>query len=163
MNLQSALRIRLLLIALGAVLILTACDGGEISTSSRGSLLLEFRSNRTRLRAGEPVQMRFTVYNNSYNTVVIESSGTPVLDIVVEEQNSRRQILRWSAQNPERILHLVEWRPKETKTLELSWIPKQEDLRVGSYHNVFLTGTLSENSRIVKTAGVMICAADVCR
>ncbi len=162
MEARRAVRVRFLLIALGAALLLTACDPGEINTAAMDSLLLEFRSNRTRLRAGEPVQMRFTAYNSSYNTIVIESPATPVMEIVIREVNSGREILRWSAQNPDKVLHRAEWRGKETKTLELSWTPKQEDLRVGSYHDVSLSGLLSQNSKVIQGAGVRVCASDVC-
>jgi hypothetical protein len=135
---------------------------GLSKTSSYGDLTLKYEADRSQVRVGEPVHMRFTIKNVGSKPWILESPNTPVMDIDVDVVGGP-ELLAWSTQNPDKISHRLEWAPGESQVIELTWIPKQEDVQFGMYNDVFLTGTLSENSKIIQSAGVRVCASNFCR
>jgi hypothetical protein len=152
----------LTLIVLSVVLLQTACDTGLKQVSGIDSLVLEFRSNQSRARVDEQIQMGFTITNRGQNRIIIESQGTPVMDISVDVVGGE-QILSWSNQNSDKVTHQIEWKPGESKVIEWIWVPKQEDIYTGAFHDVFLTGLLYKDGKIVQSAGVTVCASNYCR
>lgn len=106
--------------------------------------------------------MRFTIKNTGSESTVVESKDTPVMDISVSVVGDGT-LLVWSEQNPDQVSHHLEWKPGESKVIEWSWTPKEDDIYIGAFHNFFLSGSLSENSKVVQAADVMVCASNVCR
>lgn len=151
-----------ILLVLSSALALTACDTGLKHTSGIDSLILELYANHSQARVGEPIQIRFTTSNRGRNHIISESSDTPVIDIVVTPIDSDTVFLTWSDQNPEKITHRLEWAPGESKTIELTWTPKQEEIWYGAPRYVRLSGRLYSNSNSVPSAGVTVCASNAC-
>lgn len=155
--------ITLALVALGFIIIQTACDTGLRETQvTLTYLYLTFESDRAKAQIGEPVLMRFTVTNTGKQPIVLESKDKPVMDIVVRVAGGG-VLLSWSERNPHQIAHRMEWRPGESKVIELVWIPKQDDVYVGAYHDVFLSGILNDDSIPLQGVGVRLCASNFCR
>jgi hypothetical protein len=152
-----------ILLVLSLALTQTACDAGLRHVSGIDGLVLEFRTDRSQARANEPIKMQFTVSNRGQRHIIIESTNTPVMDINVEEFGRTPVIPSWSAQNPDQVVHHLEWKPGETKTIELVWTPKQEDIYIGAVRIIYLTGVLVGGPGTVQSAGVMLCASNVCR
>jgi len=146
-----------------ALLLQVACETGESNSAVYNDLVLRFESNRTRAEAGKPVHMRFSVKNGGSQPIVIDSKNLPVMDIVVIPQFGQEILLSWSAQNPDKVAHRLEWKPGESKIIELVWTPKQEDIYIGAVRIIYLAGYLYENSRFAQSADVMLCASNVCR
>ncbi|MGB8644239.1 MAG: hypothetical protein WCF84_03325 [Anaerolineae bacterium] len=65
--------------------------------------------------------MSFTVINRGNQTVVFETTDRPVMGIIVQDALSKEVLLTWSAQNPDKVSHHLEWKPGESKTIELTW------------------------------------------
>lgn len=162
---KNTTRLGLFVLMVGTVLILISCttskSEGAIDKSNYDTLYLQFEADRTLAQAGKPIQMRFTVKNTGEHPWILESPDTPVMDIVVEGED-RRVLLAWSSQNPDQVSHRLEWKPGEAKIIELTWVPKQEDLRFGVYYDIFLSGRLSENAKFLRGASVRICASNFC-
>ena len=144
-------------------LLQVACEPGASHSAGYNDLLLQVQTNSTRAEVGKPIQVRFTITNTGINkhTYILESPDTPVMDIVVDVVGGP-ELLAWSRQNLDKIQHRLEWKPGESKVIELIWIPQPGDVYTGSYRNVFLTGLLYFNGKIVQSAGVTVCASDVC-
>ncbi|MBI5649413.1 MAG: hypothetical protein HZC40_03035 [Chloroflexi bacterium] len=109
----------------------------------------------------EPVQMRFGVVNTGKETFVLESKNSPVMDIVVSEAGGGA-FLSWSTQNPDKVSYRIEWKPGESKVIELTWIPKPGDIYIGARRDIDLVGTLAGLSGGLGVS-VRICASDICR
>jgi len=140
-----------------------ACfEKGLSDRAPYGDLGLFFESNRSQARVGEPMQMRFSVINHGNQPTVIESPDTPVMDIVVQVVGGP-DVFTWSSQNPDKITHRLEWKPGESKTIELVWIPQSEDIAVGYYRDVFLYGYVTSVPLGARSAGVRVCASNFCR
>ena len=163
MNTRRAANIIFALIGLGFALTQTGCDAGLRHTASYNYLLLELNSSRSQVKVGERVQVRFTIRNTGQQSTMVESTDTPVMDIVVSSVGSGNVFLAWSVQNPDKVAHYLEWRPGESKTIEIVWTPRQEDIAIGVFHNVPLAGILNGDSKIVQSASVDVCASNVCR
>jgi hypothetical protein len=131
---------------------------GLNQTTAYGSLILTFEADRSQVRVGEPVHMRFTIKNVGSKPWVIESQDTPVMDIRVDVVGDGT-LLTWSVQNPAQVSHRLEWKPGESKVIEWSWTPKQGDVYSGAEHDIGLIGVLFGG----QAAGVRVCASDVCR
>ncbi len=140
----------------------SACDTTQRDVSVFSGLVLQFEADRSRARVDEPVRMRFKIENTREYTIVLESPDTPVMDISVKVVGGPR-LLTWSSQNPDKVAHRLEWKPGESKTIEWVWIPRQEDIASGYYQDVFLTGLLYRDSKIIQDAGVTVCASNYCR
>lgn len=125
-------------------------------------LILKLQSDRSVARVGEPVHIRFTITNEGGDTW-LESPTTPVMDIVVSSVGSGKVLIFWSAQNPDKVAHRLEWKPGESKVIEFVWTPRQEDIAIGVIHNIHLAGWLYQDSKLIQSAGVTICASNVCR
>jgi len=162
MSIQRVVEGTLILLVLSTALVLTACNAGLRHTSGIDSLILELYANRSHARVGEPIQMQFVITNRGRNHIIIESPDTPVMDIIVEVV-AGPELLSWSAQNPDKVAHRLELKPGESKIVELIWIPRQEDIYIGAFRDVFLTGLLNKDGKIVQSAGVTVCASNVCR
>jgi len=154
----------LLPIVLVLILLQVACEMGASHSAVYNDLLLRVQTNSTRAEVGKPIQVRFTITNTGINkhTYILESSTTPVMDIVVDVVGGP-ELLAWSAQNPDKVQHRIEWKPGESKTIELIWIPKPEDIASGYYKDIFLTGLLYTDGKIVQDAGVTVCASNYCK
>jgi hypothetical protein len=144
-------------IAICFIAMLVACsppffDVGQSHNSGYGYLALKFETNRSWVEVGASIQMRFTVKNTGNQLVAIESRDKPVLDIIVQDVNSRELLLSWSAQNPESVAHRIEWKPGESRVLELSWTATQDEY----YGTLHMGGILTEDSKIVQSANVPI-------
>gem|GEM_PF-6565854 len=145
----------------------TGCDSSRVGLRASAlayPLQLEFYADRSRAVVGEPIHIRFTVTNihQQQRSWVEESPDTPVMDISVKVVGGPR-LLAWSDQNPDKVAHRLEWKPGEVKVIEWVWIPKQEDIASGYYQDVFLTGLLYSDSKIIQSAGVTVCASNFCR
>lgn len=151
-----------ILIALCVALTQTGCDVGLRHTASYNYLLLELHSNRSQAKVDESIHVRFTVTNTGQQSTVVESQDTPVMDIVAGVTVDGK-LLTWSSQNPNMVAHRLEWKPGESKVIELVWTPKQEDIVIGAFHDVHLAGRLYKDSKSIQSAGVDVCASDVCR
>jgi hypothetical protein len=162
MNTRPVLDTKYIVLAmLGVLLLETACGMIVRDTTYHDTLRLDFEANRDQAQVGEPVHMRFVIKNIGKQPIVIESQDTSVMDIIVQVVGGET-LLSWSARNPEKASHRIGWKPNESRVVELTWIPKQGDIYSGAYRDIYLTGLLSEDSRLVRAAGVRICASDVC-
>jgi hypothetical protein len=94
---------------------------------------------------------------------VIESKGIPVMDITIRSRSSGSINLAWSAQNPDKVAHRLEWKLGESKVIEMVWTPKQEDILIGVVHIVGFAGLLYQDSKIIQSTNVDVCASNVCR
>ncbi len=143
--------------------ILVACaNPQQIDRAKYDTLLLTLQADRSQVRAGETVHMRFTIANEGNHTWVIESSDTPVLDITVRDFNSKQLLHSWAAQNPDKISHRVEWKPGEVKVLELVWTALTESPYVPG-QRVHLSGALNENGSLRQAASVDVCVGSGCQ
>jgi len=134
----------------------------QIHMARYNYLILKLESDRSVARVGEPVRIRFSITNEGGDTS-LESPTTPVMDIVVSPMGSSEVLLTWSAQNPDKDFHHLEWKPGESKTIELVWIPRPEDIASGYYHDVHFSGILNKDSKFIQAAGVTVCASNFCR
>ena len=105
---------------------------------------------------------RFTVTNAGGNTW-LESPTTPVMDITIQSRSSGSINLAWSNQNPDKVAHRLEWKLGESKVIEMVWTPKQEDILIGVVHIVGFAGLLYQDSKIIQSTNVDVCASNVCR
>ena len=140
----------------------TAYIFGLSQTSAYGDLILNFESDRSQVRVGEAVHMRFTIKNAGNKPYVIESPDTPVMDINVQIPGGPA-VLNWASQNPVKVSHRLEWQPGASRTIELVWTPKQEDFARNDLPAFYLSGILYENSVVVQGASVTVCTTDTCR
>ncbi len=154
---QGIFRLILIFLSLALGLMLSACFPNlpQSKESNYDNLNLRFESNRSSARAGDRVEMRFTVKNVGNKPIKIQSRSGPVLDIQVNMAGSDKIFLLWSAQHPDQAASELEWQPWESKTIEAVWIPTQEEFAFAA--NVHLYGFLREGSRIVQDAGVLLC------
>jgi len=162
MNLRQTTEIIVTLLAFGFLAMQTACDTGQRHVSGIDSLVLEVWSSRSRAQVGQLIQIKFTITNRGRNHIVLESPDTPVMDIVVSPYGSDEIFLKWSDQNPDQVAHRLEWKPGESKTIELVWTPKPGETWYGATRYVGISGKLYRNSKSVQSAGVMICASNAC-
>jgi len=163
MTMRRVLGGTLIVLMLSLALVLTACNTGLRQTSGIDSLILELYANRSHARVDEPIQIQFTITNRGRNHIIIESQDTPIIDIVVAPYGSDEIFLTWSGQNPDKVAHHLEWKPGESRTIELAWIPKQGQIWYGAPRDVRLSGRLYSNSEGVQSAGVTVCASNVCQ
>jgi len=148
------------------VLILTqvACEIGEGRSALYNHLVLRVESNRTRAEIGKPIHVRFSITNGGTQyTYVVESTDTPVMDITIRSRSSGSVNLTWSSQNPDKVAHRLEWKPGESKVIEMVWTPTQEDILIGVVHIVGFAGLLYQDSKIIQSTNVDVCASNVCR
>jgi hypothetical protein len=148
--------------AFACVLMQAGCATGLRGTAGVDHLLLQIQSNRSKAQVGLPIQIQFTITNTDQSYIVVESTDTAVLDIVVQVVGGPNLFV-WSSQNPDKIAHRLEWKPGESKTIELIWIPRPEDIASGYYKDVFLGGLLYKDGEILQGANVQICASNYCR
>lgn len=158
--------LRWLILVVATTFILSSCiapqTNGATHKSGYDALYLQLEVDHTLAQAGKPIQMRFTVQNTSEHAWIIESPDTPVIDIVVQGED-RQVLLTWSSQNSDKMSHRIEWKSGETEIIELTWIPKQEELRVGPYYDIYVSGRLNQNSKLVQSTTIRVCASDICR
>jgi len=154
--------VRLLCVFVLSLVMQVGCTpSAQMHTAKYNYLILKLWSDRSRAQVGEPVRIRFTVTNEGGDTW-LESPDTPVMDIVVQVVGGP-DLLTWSSQNPDKVAHRLEWKPGETKVIEWVWIPREEDIAVGYYHDVFIYGYVTSVSMGAQSAGVMVCASNFCR
>jgi hypothetical protein len=154
--------VKVILLAVSISTMLTACsteDTGQSQTTSIGHLVLTFKSNRSRVKMGDTVQMRFTVTNTGRQLIVIESNDRPVLDIVVSALPTGDVIRSWSTENPDKVSHRIEWKPGEAQVLEMMWTVSPGD-KLGI--RISLSGDVNSDSTILKSSGVMLCLEGFC-
>jgi hypothetical protein len=153
---------RVLLFMILALFGQVACKTGPSHSAVYNDLVLRLESNNNRAEVGKPIQVRFSITNGGSQSFMIESQDTPVMDIVVQIVGGP-DLFAWSTQNPDKIAHRLEWKPGESKTIELVWIPRPEDIASGYYKDVFLSGRLYSNEKNVQSAYVRVCASNICR
>lgn len=160
-NSKTRRRLPMMLVLL---LLQVACKMGASHSAVYNDLVLQVQSSSTRVEIGKPIQVRFSIANTGLNkhTYVIESSDTPVMDIVVQIVGGS-DLFTWSSQNPDKVAHRLEWKPGESKTIELVWVPRPEDIASGYYKDVFLSGRLYFTGKNVQSAYVQVCASNFCR
>lgn len=147
-----AIQLPIFLVAL-LVMLLPGCGESQSVTASYfGGLELKIESDRSSLKSGESVHIRFTTTNTGSRPIVIESQDTPVLDIILEEVPSRRKLTSWADQHPDKASRRVEWKPSESKMMELTWTYSGKEHIFADFE-----GILSENSRKVQAIGVRLC------
>jgi hypothetical protein len=140
MKLDRALTINsFIFLTIVLLLLQTACDSQSATAGYFGGLELKTESNRSSLRSGESVHVRFTTTNTGSNPII-------------EEVPSRRRLISWTDQNPDKASFHAEWKPGESKVMELTWTYSG---LVSPYADV--VGLLSENSRMVQAASVRLC------
>lgn len=122
-----------------------------VNETSRGQFLMKIEVDHSSAKVGEPVHIRLTTTNDGQQPYVVESKDRPVLDIVVKEVNSDKISFSWAAQNPDKVLNHIEWKPGESIVIETVWIPPQEEN--GELQH--LAGFLSINSEVVQSAGIL--------
>lgn len=132
------------------------------SGADYGPLHLGVSSNYSRIQPGNNLRIRFGVRNNSNETIILESPGTPVMDIRVKVVGGP-ELLTWSSQNPDKVSHRIEWKPGESKVIELTWLVRQEDVAYGHPYYIDLAGFLNSESKLLQAAGVIVCASNACR
>jgi hypothetical protein len=159
---------RVFLLSICLLIVLIGCDqpkGDGLSYTAYHALdelTFKVESNHSQAQVGEPVLIRFTITNTGQKPDVVESADQPAMDIIVQVVGGET-LLRWSEQNSDKIVHHLEWQPGESKVIELTWTPKPEDVYVGAYHNIFLTGLVRWGPNRTQSAGVEICASNICR
>jgi hypothetical protein len=158
----------IVLIALALFLMQSACIAALSHTEVYHTyLLLRIESNRSRAQVGEAIHIRFTTRDTGNEPIVLESSATPVMDIVILGRGDQ-VLASWSARNPEQVSHRLEWKPGESKTIDLVWVPTQADYEAGEYYlprgvpRVYVSGRLYANSKLVKGAGFELCFKTRC-
>ena len=142
-----------LLLVLALILSQTACGESQSATAPYfGGMILKIESDRSSLKNGESVHTKFRATNTGSQPIAIESQDTPVLDIIVEEVPSRRKLASWANQYPDKVSHYMEWKPGESKVIELTWT-------YSGHESLFadVGGFLYENSRGAQIAGVRLC------
>ncbi len=137
-------------------------DSGLASGADSGVLHLGVSSNYSRVKPGNNVRIRFGVRNKGNETIVLESPDTPVMDIRVKVVGGP-ELLTWSSQNPDKVSHRIEWKPGESKVIELTWLVRQEDVTYGHPYDIDLAGFLNSNSKSIQAAGISVCASNVCQ
>lgn len=155
----------LLMLVLEVALLLCGCVSqpqGVVAKSNYDTLGLWLESDHTRAQPGSSIQIRYTVKNMGERAWILESQDTPVMDIVVDVVGGT-ELFALSAQSPDKVAHRLEWKPGETKILELTWVPKQEELRAGYYYNIYISGLLYQDSKIVQSTTIRVCASNICR
>jgi hypothetical protein len=103
--------------------------------------------------------MQFTVTNNCQKLIVIESTDSPVLDIVVTALPMGNIIRQWSVENPDKVSHHMEWKPGESHEIEMTWTVSPTDkggLRIA------LSGDVNSGSTIFGSAAVGVCPVGSC-
>lgn len=150
------------LIAVSIALLLTACDTGDTGlsqTTAVDHLVLTFKSNHSRVKMGDTVQMQFTITNTGRQLIAIESNDRPVLDIVVSALPTGDVIHSWSTENPDKVSHRMEWKPGESQVLEMTWTVSPGD-KLGI--RISLSGDVNSDLIILKSSGVMLCLEGFC-
>jgi hypothetical protein len=134
---------------------------GLSQTTNYDTLVLKFEADHFLVRVGEPMHIRFTIKNVGSKPWVIESEDTPIMDITVQIPGSPA-FFNWASQYPDKISHRLEWKPGESKTLELTWTPSQEDFAHNDLPAFYLGGNLYVNSKIMQGASVIVCTTQTC-
>ena len=154
------------LIAIGLLVMEVACasDGRAVlsDTAVYNNLVLKIEANRSQIRAGDSVQIRFTITNDGKQPVTIESTDIPVLDITVRDFKSKQLLLSWATQNPDKVSYRVEWKPGESKVLELVWTALAEPSYIPG-QLVHISGGLNVNGKLIQAAGVDVCVGLGCQ
>ncbi|MGB8644241.1 MAG: hypothetical protein WCF84_03335 [Anaerolineae bacterium] len=96
--------------------------------------------------------MKFIVWNQGFQPVVIESRDGPVMDISIQDGISKDILVSWSAQYPEKVAHHLEWKPGEIKTIEMDWTATREQ----ATRNVSGAGLLNQGSTTLSAVGGLI-------
>mgnify|MGYP000073560943 CR=1 FL=1 len=148
---------RILLITILAGILFSGCDANSAKSQRTryDDLVLQLDINRSRVQLGESILIRFTVKNVANEPIKIESKESPVLDVQVVVGGSDEVLYSWAAENPEQASKQLEWTPGETKTIETVWVPREEEFYSGRV--VFVSGFLSENSKVVQSVGILTC------
>ena len=120
----------------------------KMHTAKYNYMILRLSSDRSVAQIGEPVNVRFTITNEGGDTW-IASPNTPVMDIVASSMDSAEILLTWSSKNPDKVSHRLEWKPGESKMIELTWIPKQGDVYIGYRRDIHFSGVLNSDSKLI--------------
>lgn len=126
---------------------------GKTNESNNTDLHLKVGVDRNQIKADEPLTATFTIENISSSTQVIESTDTPVIDIVVS--GGGKIYSTWSAEHPDRVVHRLEVKPGELKTIQLTWVLRPGEATSGTVIGV--SGLLFSKSRNIKDVGVLLC------
>ncbi len=140
------------------VLLAIACSslqGKEAQTEYDRDLGLKIQVNQSILRANETVMVTFTLQNTGNRVLSYESLDTPVFDIIAEDVSSHKRYVTWSIEHPDLVAHEMKLAPGESRTIELTWALESESAISGTV--VRIAGLLDENSRSVKSVGVLLC------
>ncbi len=154
---KNPIRLRpVIVVTLVLVLMLTAClpflDTGIYSSTGEGRLGLRFHTDRSSVAVGETVRMSFTIVNESNQPIVMETTDLPVMDIRVVDGVNNDLLLSWAKQHPDQVSHHLEWKPGESKTIELTWTAAPDQ----ASRNAFLSGVLGQGSQVVQGVGGML-------
>lgn len=150
-----------ILVLVSIVLMSSACTANTAQTRTTGvdCIELTFKSSHSQIKLGDAVQMQFTVTNNCQKLIVIESTDSPVLDIVVTALPMGNIIRQWSVENPDKVSHHMEWKPGESHEIEMTWTVSPTDkggLRIA------LSGDVNSGSTIFGSAAVGVCPVGSC-
>lgn len=144
------------------VLLLTACrskDSELTQSSGVDYLVLTTRTNHSRVKLGNSVQIQFTVINTGDQPVIIESKEWPVLDILVTTLPSGNNIRTWSIENPAQVSHRIEWQPGEAQTLTMIWSVSINDKLESRFS---ILGLVNSDTRVLQRSGIVMCLEGFC-
>ncbi|TAH49599.1 MAG: hypothetical protein EYC68_16940 [Chloroflexota bacterium] len=132
-----------------------ATDGLVNESDYNVNFRLRLHVDRDRLRANEPVTATLSLTNIGKQAQAIESQGTPVLNLYIEDIVSHENYATWSVEHPDLVTHRLQLQPGESKTIQLTWILEPEDAFSGK--TVSINGLLYERSTPVKGLDVLLC------
>jgi hypothetical protein len=125
----------------------------ETARGTDGYVGLELRIDRKILKTGDVAHIRFNVTSRIKDVMIYESKDKPVLDIEITRTSGLEVLTTWSRQNPDKVLHRLELKPDETRTLDMTWtVP--DNITWGS---VGVGGVLYQDGKLVAGAPAIVC------
>lgn len=112
----------------------------------------QYCADQSQAEVGRPTHLKLTVTNQGTETVILDAKE-PVMDITVQYAGGN-VFTSWSAQQQQIVnLNRVEFKPNQTKTIELTWIPKPEDDR----HFILTSGIVRLDDRVFSAPSIDFC------
>lgn len=105
------------------------------------------------LQAGDSLQIQYTVIDDSKQSIILESTEQPILNVTIAEGHSMKVVYTWSDQKPDQVLRHIEWQPGESRGIEMQWNVPQND-KVSGY---IIQGELSRGAKIIQVVPVNLC------
>lgn len=145
----SVYHLALLLLLLAGV----GCSYGVKNSVRYNKIEMTLSADRDRLKPNDPVTFTLTLENTGTGVEVFESTDTPVFDL--RFSTNSKTLALWSAENPELVLHRLELKPGEIKTIQTTWSLKPEDGFSGT--PVGASAVLYDKSRPIQNVSISMC------